>query len=93
MMEQTRKRKVPHTYKELIRRIDIRVWRAGIKGTTKVVWNIAITGKNKNKSETPYMPRVFWNNVTGFTDEPVVQCDVPAVIKTSLDDDINDDRK
>ena len=59
----------------------------------KVVWNIAITGKNKNKSETPYMPRVFWNNGTGFTDEPVVQCDVPAVIKTSLDDDINDDRK
>ena len=39
------------------------------------------------------MPRVFWNNGTGFTDEPVVQCDVPAVIKTSLDDDINDDRK
>ena len=35
------------------------------------------------------MPEALWDKVTDFTDEPVVQCDVPAVKNTSLDD--NDD--
>ena len=39
------------------------------------------------------MPEAFWDKVTDFIDEPVVQCDVPVVKTTSLDDGNNDDRK
>ena len=39
------------------------------------------------------MPETFWDKVTDFIDEPVVQCDVPAVKNTSLDDGNNDDCK
>ena len=39
------------------------------------------------------MPGALWDKFIDFTDEPVVQCDVLAVKKTSLDDDDNDDRK
>ena len=39
------------------------------------------------------MPEISWDNVIDFTDESVVQCDVPAVTNTTLDDDDNDDRK
>ena len=55
--------------------------------------NIAITEKNQSKSNISYMPGVSWDNVIDFTDESVVQCDVPAVTNTTLDDDDNDDRK
>ena len=33
----------------------------------------------------------FWDKVTDFIDEPVVQCDVPAVKNTSLVDVDSDD--
>ena len=39
------------------------------------------------------MPGEFWNKVTDFTDEPVVQCHIQGVKNTSLDNDDNDDRK
>ena len=39
------------------------------------------------------MPGALWDKVIDFTEESVVQCDVPAVNNTSLDDDNNDDRK
>ena len=35
----------------------------------------------------------FWDKVTDFIDEPVVQCDVPAVKNTSLVDVDSDDCK
>ena len=38
------------------------------------------------------MPGALRDKVIDFTDEPVVQYDVPAVINTSLDD-YNDDYK
>ena len=37
--------------------------------------------------------QVFWDKYTDFGDEPVVQCDVPVVKHTSLDDGNNDDCK
>ena len=49
--------------------------------------------KKKNKSRISNMPEAFWDKVTDFTDERIVQCDVPAVKSTSLDDGNNDDRK
>ena len=30
------------------------------------------------------MPEAFWDKVTNFKDEPVVECDVPAVKSSSL---------
>ena len=39
------------------------------------------------------MPGKLWDKVIDFTDEPVVQWDVPAVKNTSLGDDDNDYRK
>ena len=39
------------------------------------------------------MPGAFRDKVIGFTDEPVVQCDVQAVKNTLLDNDDNDDCK
>ena len=38
------------------------------------------------------MPGAFWDKVIDFTNEPVVQCDVPAIKKTSLDDDNVDNK-
>ena len=46
-----------------------------------------------HKSDISYMPGALWDKVTDFTDESVVQRDVPAVKNTSLNDDDNDDRK
>ena len=37
------------------------------------------------------MPGGFWDKVTDFIDEPVVQCDTSAVKYTSLIDGDNDD--
>ena len=45
----------------------------------KVASNIAITEKKKSKWDTSYMPAAFWDKVTNFTVEPVVNCDAPAV--------------
>ena len=39
------------------------------------------------------MPGALWDTVINFTDKSVVQCDVPAVKNTSLDEDNNDDCK
>ena len=51
----------------------------------------AITGKNN--SDISYMSGGFWDKVTDFIDEPVVQCDVPAVKNTSLVDVDSEDCK
>ena len=39
------------------------------------------------------MPEALSDKVTGVTDETVVQCDIPVVKNTSLDDDHNNDCK
>ena len=50
--------------------------------------------KKQSKSDIPHIPGALWGKVIDLTDEPAVQCDVPAVKNTSLDDDDNDhDRK
>ena len=54
--------------------------------------NIAIAEKT-SRSDISHMPGALWDKVIDFTEESVVQCDVPAVNNTSLDDDNNDDRK
>ena len=36
------------------------------------------------------MPWALWDKVIDFKDESVVQCDVPVVNNTSLDDDDDD---
>ena len=33
------------------------------------------------KSDKSYVPGALWDKVIDFTDEPVVQCDVPAAKK------------
>ena len=50
-------------------------------------------GKNKKKTGISYIIVTFWDRVIGFTDEPVIQCDVPPVKDIYLDDDNNDDYK
>ena len=56
--------------------------------------NIAITWKKKkNKSGISDIPETFWDKVPDFTDDPVLQCDVPTVKNTILDDGNNDDHK
>ena len=47
----------------------------------------------KKKSGISYMPGIFWDKVIGFTDEPVVKCDVPPIKNTFLDDDDDNDCK
>ena len=49
--------------------------------------------EKKNKSDISYIPRTFWDKVLDFTDGPVVQCGVPAVKNTWLDDVDNNDCK
>ena len=49
--------------------------------------------KKTSRSDISHMPGALWDKVIDFTEESVVQCDVPAVNNTSLDDDNNDDRK
>ena len=39
------------------------------------------------------MPGALWDKVIHLTDEPVVQCHVPALKNASLDDDDNEDCK
>ena len=56
--------------------------------------NIGITDKNeKQVTHIIYMPEALSDKVTGVTDETVVQCDIPVVKNTSLDDDHNNDCK
>ena len=50
------------------------------------MWSV----KKKNKSDISYVPGKFWDKVIDFTDEPVVQCDVPPIGNTVLDNDHND---
>ena len=50
-------------------------------------------GKNKKKTGISYIIVTFWDRVIGFTDEPVVRCDVPPAKNIYLDDDNNDDYK
>ena len=56
-----------------------------------VASSIVIT--EKKKAIQTYHICQEWDKVNDFTDEPVVQCDVPAVEITSLDDDDHDDCK
>ena len=58
-----------------------------------MAWNIAMTEKDKNKPHISYMSEAFWDKLTDVIDDPVVQCDVPAVKNTSLDVGNNDDCK
>ena len=81
MMLQTSKGKVPHIYKELIRRIVTKSTK------NKVASNIVI-----QVTQIAYEV-AFLDKAIDFPDEPVVQCDVQAVINTSLDNDDDDDRK
>ena len=53
----------------------------------KVASNIEIT----EKSQKYCMPGPFWDKSIDFTNEPVVQCDPPAIKSISLDDDDDDD--
>ena len=95
MTVNTSKGKVPHIYKELIRRIITFEYKKLLllkSLQNKVKTNIAITKQNKT-SQTYYMPGAFWDKVLDFTDEPVVQWDFQAVKNTSLDNDNNDGRK
>ena len=84
----TSKVKVPHTHKELIRRITFEyVKLLPLKWPqNKVTSNIAITEKRKkkerkkNESHISFTIEVFWDKITDFIDESVVQWDVPVVI-------------
>ena len=49
--------------------------------------------KKQSKSDISYIPGALWDKIIDLTDEPVFQCDVPAVKKNSLHDDDNDDHK
>ena len=59
----------------------------------EVISNIVITEKNEKQCQTTGIPRTlgaFSDKVTldidGFTDEPVVKCDVQVVENTFIDD-------
>ena len=80
MILQTSRGKVPHIYKELIRRIITK------SPQNKVASNIAIQVR-----QIAY-ESCFLDKAIDFPDEPIVQCDVQVVINTSLDND-DDDRK
>ena len=60
-----------------------------VKNYLYLIYNIIRLGK----SDKSYVPGALWDKVIDFTDEPVVQCDVPAAKNTSWDDDDNDDCK
>ena len=47
--------------------------------------------KKQSKSNISYKPGALWDKVIDFKDEPVVQCNVPAVKYTFLDDDDDND--
>ena len=47
----------------------------------------------KKKAIQTYHICQEWDKVKDFTDEPVAQCDVPAIEITSLDDDDHGDCK
>ena len=49
--------------------------------------------KKQSKSNISYISGALWDKVIVFTDEPVVQCDAPAVKITLLDHDGNDGHK
>ena len=40
-----------------------------------------------------YIPATLWDKITDFTDEPLIQCNLPAIKNTSLDDGDNGDHK
>ena len=85
MIVQTSKGRLPRTHKELIRRFTFEyVKLLPLKSPqNKVVSNITITEKKKKKHIISYMPESFWDKVIEFTDEPVVQDDIPGVTNTS----------
>ena len=58
-----------------------------------MVSNILITEKKRKTRQAYHVYRGFWDKVTDFTDELVVQCDVSAVKSTSLVGGNNDNRK
>ena len=53
----------------------------------QVLWSL------KKKAIQTYHICQEWDKVKDFTDEPVAQCDVPAIEITSLDDDDHGDYK
>ena len=92
----TSKKKVPHTYKEIIRIIitfryeNLLLLKSPQNNVTS---NTAITEKKQSKSGISFMSGALWDKVIDFTDEPAVQCDVLAVKNNSLDDNDNDECK
>ena len=55
--------------------------------------NIVFSAKKEKKVIISYITVTFWDRFIDFTDDPVVQCDVPPVKNASLDDDDNNDSK
>ena len=52
---------------------------------------LSLGKKKNNRSNRSYIPGPFSDQITLVTDEPVVQCDVPAVKNNFVDDgDTND---
>ena len=93
LIDSVNKGKVPHTYDKLIRVTmtfqykKLLLLKSPQNNVVSNFWPL------KNQSESNiYMPGALWDKIIEFTDEPVVQCDVPAAKSTLLNDD-NDDRK
>ena len=92
-MMQTSDGKVPHTYKELIKIImTFKLLNLLLLKSPQnnVASNIAVTEKSK-AGYTYHIPGSLWIKVINFKDDSVVQCDIPAVKNTSLDDDNDKD--
>ena len=89
---QTSQEKVPRTHKELIYKIITFKSKKLLllKSPQNKLHQILLSlEKNKNKSEIDKGT----HKVTDFTDEPIVQCDVPAEKNASLNGGNNDDLK
>ena len=61
----------------------------------KIKWNDILQSLRKKEKKVRHIiyVRGIWDKVIDFTDEPVVQCDVPAVRNISLGDDDNNNCK
>ena len=80
MTMQTNKRKLPHIYKELIRRILTFEFEKLLLLKSPQNKGASLE-KMINKSDISYMPGAFWDKGIDFTDEPVVQCDALSSFK------------
>ena len=69
-----------------------RVWKPAVVKVTAKKRGIKFCEqwKKQSKSDISYMPGELWDKVIDHTDEPVFQCNNPAVKDASLDDNNND---